>query len=239
MQQIEILGVKITRASFAEVMSELRAKLQQKSSKRPIIVVTPNPEQVVMAQTDKDFAAALSQADLALPDGIGLIWAAKKLVGDSLPERVAGVEVVQALLDELVDQPIVIVGGRGYQIQQQNIHWLAGDLDLRQATEKDWQKVRQKIVKIQPVAVFVAFGAPDQEMWLADVKNQQALVKAGTKIAMAVGGSFDFIFGKVKRAPKFIQNLGMEWLFRLILQPWRLKRQLRLIQFVKLVLKNS
>ena len=82
--------------------------------------------------------------------------------------------------------------------------------------------------------LFVAFGSPKQEIWIADNLND-----LNAKVVMGVGGAFDFITGKVPRAPKFLRNLGLEWLFRLIMQPWRIKRQVSLIRFVFLVIKEK
>ena len=82
--------------------------------------------------------------------------------------------------------------------------------------------------------LFVAFGSPKQEIWIAD--NLKALP---AKIIVGVGGAFDFISGKVPRAPKVFRSLGLEWLFRLSIQPWRIKRQLSLIKFVVLILKEK
>ena len=82
--------------------------------------------------------------------------------------------------------------------------------------------------------LFVAFGFPKQEQWIAE-----NLDKIPVKVAMGVGGAFDYISGNVPRSPVFIRKLGLEWLFRLIIQPWRLKRQLALFKFIYLVLREK
>ena len=89
------------------------------------------------------------------------------------------------------------------------------------------------ISKMSADILFVAFGSPKQEMWIA-----QNLRRIDVRIAIGVGGAFDFISGKVARAPLWIRNLGLEWLFRLIVQPWRAKRQIALVKFVFLVIKE-
>ncbi len=81
--------------------------------------------------------------------------------------------------------------------------------------------------------LFVAFGAPKQEMWI-----NENLENLPVKIAIGVGGAFDYISGRVKRAPTFIQNIGLEWLYRLVREPWRIKRQLALLEFIFLVIKE-
>ena len=93
------------------------------------------------------------------------------------------------------------------------------------------------IKQIKPRLVFVALGAPTQELWIAQHRN--LLRKNNVEIAMAVGGSFDYLLNKVPRAPRWMQKLGLEWLFRLIIEPWRIKRQLRLIGFIALTIKKA
>jgi len=82
--------------------------------------------------------------------------------------------------------------------------------------------------------LFVAFGAPKQEFWISENLN-----KIPVKVAIGVGGAFDYISGKIPRAPRFIRNIGFEWLFRLVVQPWRMKRQLSLIKFAWLIAKEK
>ena len=98
------------------------------------------------------------------------------------------------------------------------------------------EALERLIEKLKPELVFVALGAPAQERWI--VEHAEFLEKNGAKLAMAVGGSFDFIFDKVSRAPLLIQKIGLEWLWRLIKQPWRRHRQVRLIEFIYLVFKE-
>lgn len=116
------------------------------------------------------------------------------------------------------------------------IKWTPAYRDVTQPTREEQLALQTKLRQLKPDLVFVAFGAPQQELWLAE--NRQLLEENGVKIAMAVGGSFDFLFGKVKRAPRLVRQLGLEWLFRLIQEPWRWKRQTRLIKFIFLTLQE-
>jgi N-acetylglucosaminyldiphosphoundecaprenol N-acetyl-beta-D-mannosaminyltransferase len=96
---------------------------------------------------------------------------------------------------------------------------------------KEWNDdLKDKKVDI----LFVAFGSPKQEIWLSE-----NLKKLPVKVAMGVGGSFDFISGRVSRAPRILRALGLEWLFRLVIQPWRIKRQLSLLAFIFLIFKEK
>jgi N-acetylglucosaminyldiphosphoundecaprenol N-acetyl-beta-D-mannosaminyltransferase len=96
------------------------------------------------------------------------------------------------------------------------------------------QEWKDELKKVEVDILFVAFGSPKQEIWMSEnLKNVSA------KVLIGVGGSFDFISGKVRRAPKILRLIGLEWLFRLMIQPWRIKRQLRLLKFIALVLKEK
>jgi len=88
--------------------------------------------------------------------------------------------------------------------------------------------------RYKPHLVFVAFGSPYQELWIARHSNQ-----FGKSVVMGVGGAFDYLSGHVYRAPEFIRKIGLEWFFRLLSQPWRWKRQLSLLKFIKLVLQEK
>ncbi len=224
------------------------------SGKKLQLVFTPNPEQLVQAQNDANFFANLQQADYLLPDGVGLVWALKYLSNQAAyktlqppQERIAGVEVVEALLNlaNTQDWKILLIGGKGYQayLAKQKFAWLKNFLWLEayqqvKAPQVDEEaELVEKITDFKPDLVFVAFGAPDQEEWL--IGHKEFLDKTKAKLAMAVGGSFDMILGKLGRAPLWMRKLNLEWLFRLIIQPWRLKRQLRLLKFLGLILQKN
>ncbi len=217
---------------------------------KTLIVFTPNPEQVILAQEQPSFKAILHQADLLLPDGVGLIWASRILNSDSqnqLRERIPGVEVVAELLTYAQEKQLkaLILGGREYEglryegqkiaspSAEANLYWLEGYRDIHQPTEREEAAVRQTIAQVKPDLVFVALGAPSQETWI--INHRDLLEKNQVRLAMAVGGSFDFLLRKLRRAPQWMRNIGLEWVYRLIQEPWRWRRQLRLVKFVWLV----
>jgi len=117
--------------------------------------------------------------------------------------------------------------------QLEHWYWHEGYQDVSVPTAEEEQLLKKAITKLQPDIVFVAFGAPYQEAWL--IQHRRVLEQAGTKIGMVVGGSFDVLLGRIKRAPQLIQKIGLEWLFRLIQQPHRFKRQLKLLEYIRLV----
>lgn len=213
------------------------------------VILTPNPEQVVQAEQNPDFKQVLQRADLLLPDGIGLVFAARflSLLDQAQPikQRITGISVVEDLLARAWqrDLEVLVIGGRDYSpgsyfaCRQLKVHWTAGYEDAARPNKQEERAVIQLIEKLKPKLVFVALGAPRQEFWLE--QHRDLLENNGVKIAMAVGGSFDYLLGKVGRAPDLVQRLGMEWLYRLWQEPWRFKRQLRLVTFSWLTIKSA
>ena len=259
MQTSQLFGLSILNVEKKELFAFFDQFLSAKyESAKTLTVFTPNPEQIVMAQSDQKFALALSEADYLLPDGIGLVYASSilKIFGKTdqkIQERIAGVELVEYLLTivNVKNLKALIIGGRDYlgsfegeafedkksllQIKK-NIFWTEAYQEKGEILPIEEKSLQEIIEKIKPDLVFVALGAPDQEQWIVD--HASLLEKNQVKIAMAVGGSFDFIFNKVRRAPLAMQKLGLEWLWRLIQQPWRKHRQLRLIKFISLLFRE-
>ena len=224
----KVLGVDISIASKRQILEYITKNLDRK-----YFIVTPNPELIVMANNDSMYRKVLNGAGLALPDGVGLMWAGK-ILGVSLKERITGIDLVESLCQAVAKQPITVsfLGG-GPKIAERAAECLKKrfpSLKVKFAGPKITNFDKLKDTDI----LFVAFGSPKQELWIA--KNLKQLP---VRVAIGVGGSFDMISGKVPRAPLFIRNIGLEWIFRLIIQPWRLKRQLRLLKFVFLVLREK
>ena len=222
-----------------------------------LTIATPNPEMVVQSVSDEEFGALLQEFDIRIPDGIGLVKAAQ-LVG-ALPasaERIPGVEVVAELLAEenLVSGAVYILGGREYagarigswvvqdvsqvgiETEQKTLWWQHGFLERSDQTPEERQAIRTSIEAKNPTVLFVALGAPAQEQWL--LHNREWLEAAGVQVAMVVGGAFDMLFGKIPRAPGWMQQGGLEWAYRLYQEPWRWRRQLRLVRFLTIVGKE-
>ncbi len=238
-------------------------RVPKKTAQQPLIIFTPNPEQLVQAHHDQSFYYNLKQADLLIPDGVGLVWASRLLAlrgkGQRIKERISGIDLVQDLLDLAKKRKlkVLVVGGKNYQaaiVERQakqpefigrmtvipqlpaKLHWTPAFQDASKPTPKEQTALVGLIKKLRPEIVFVAFGAPQQESWV--IEQRGLLASAGVKLAMVVGGSFDVILGKVPRAPQWPQQLGLEWLYRLWWEPWRWRRQLRLLEFAWLVLRE-
>lgn len=229
--KIFLLGVGFSDASMKEVLEFIVTGLQNQSEK--YYIVTPNPELLVIASKDDNYRKVLNSAKLALPDGIGVIVAGK-IMGKPLKERIHGVDLVKSLCKEVSKQPITVgFLGAGPNIAELTAECLRKNypgLKVGLVSEEWSEELKNKKADI----LFVAFGSPKQEIWISE-----NLERLPAKVVIGVGGAFDFISGKVRRAPLILRKIGLEWLFRLIIQPWRLKRQLRLVKFPYLVLREK
>ncbi len=250
----DVLGVKIDDVNSDQAVEIVKGWLK-KSGKHQI--VTPNPEIVVMAQKDKELLGILNRADLAIPDGAGL-----KLGGDIVCNT-SGIDLLEALIKLAEDLGLTtgFLGGRGKVAEKTaeclrsrypklKISFAIGDIEvdedgqevvssskyqvLREKTNKSKNSHNTKYLIPNTDLLFVAFGPPKQEKWIS--KN---ISKLPVKVAMGVGGAFDVLSGKVPRAPSWVRNLNLEWLFRLTIQPWRIKRQVALIKYLWLLTRHS
>lgn len=241
-----ILGFSLFSNSKADLLKKIKIHL---SSKNELLAIfTPNAEQLVQASVNPNFSRQLCLADILVPDGISLVWSSRLLsiFGRSEPilQRIAGVDLVKNLLQISQEQKlkVLLIGGRDYQksiepLQDKyDFSWTQGYQQITQPSSQEKQNLDRLLLSSKPDIVFVAFGAPFQEEWV--VKNQELLKRAEVKLVMTVGGSFDIIFGRLSRAPFWMRRLGLEWLFRLIQEPWRWKRQTRLFKFIFLVLSQ-
>jgi N-acetylglucosaminyldiphosphoundecaprenol N-acetyl-beta-D-mannosaminyltransferase len=197
------------------------------AARRPRQICTANPEFLMAAQRDPEFRRVLLAADLVLPDGVGLLWAARWL-GRPLPERVPGSDLIYRLAE--------LAAGRGWRL-----YFLGAAEGVAQAAAQRLQVLNPglvvagafagspalaeedalvaRVAAARPDVLLVAYGAPAQDKWIA--RNR---VRLGVPVSLGVGGSFDFVAGVARRAPRWVQRLGLEWLYRLWRQPWRVRR---------------
>ncbi len=232
----QVLGIQVDPVSCEEALARIESFVREGEVHQ---VVTINPEFVMRAQRDRPFRCVLNSAALSLADGIGLVWAAR-LLGCPLPERVAGSDLVPLIAERAAQAGWrVFLLGAAPGVADQASHTLqeryprlqvVGTYAGSPAREEEAQIV-QRIQATHPDILFVAYGAPAQDMWIA-----RNLAVLGTPVAMGVGGALDFIAGRTTRAPGWVQGLGLEWLHRLIHQPWRWRRMLALPRFAWAVL---
>ena len=224
---MEILGVKIDNLTTEKALQKIEGFLEDGQQH---YIVTPNPEFLVQAQKDQEFKRTLNQADLALPDGIGLILAARFL-GQPLKQKITGTDLMEKICQRAAQKkwPVFLIGG------QAGVARKAGE-NLKKRYQGLEILAVEDVPFGQPAILFVAFGAPKQEKWI--VQNLKKM--PSVKLAMGVGGAFDFMAGRIRRAPKLFQRLGLEWLWRLFCQPRRAKRIFRaVVKFPWLVIKNK
>jgi len=236
---LNILGIKIDNLTIDEALREIDLFVR---SRKPHLVVTPNPEMVVMANKDKDFKEILNEAHLNLPDGAGLLWAAK-VFKKPLKEKVSGVDLIPRIaeLAERQKYKIYLLGSKsgiaagaaGYLQKQYPNLKIVGTYHGFFNKEEEL-KVIENIALTEPDILIVGMGSPKQEKWLGHKLNVLNI-----PVSIAVGGSLDVLAGKVKRAPKWMRMTGLEWFWRLLRQPWRIMRQWRLFKFVWLVLTRK
>lgn len=222
---IKILGIEINTEKKAEIINKIRSFLNSSSQH---YIVTPNPEIVLLAQKDEEYFYILNQADISIPDGIGLKFAALT-IGKNIP-RITGSDLTKDILNM----------AQGNQDKVLIINWvkgLSGANDISSALKNIYPQLQFEIWDLDKETVldqnwattakimFVGLGAPYQEKFIF----HQLPKLPSVKVALGIGGSFDFLTGKIKRAPKTMRYLGLEWLYRVISQPQNRKKRLKRI----------
>lgn len=229
MSRVFLLGVPLDPVTADGAVQRLQDCLGEAKQRH---VATPNNEMLVEAHRNPAFHALLCQTDLNLPDSTGLILAAR-LSGQYLPERVTGVDTMQRLCAALSEEHSVFLLGAAEGVAEEAARCLSKENPgLKIAgtyagspREADSTEIIRRINQAAPHLLFVAYGAPAQDMWIA--KHLKDL--PSVRVAMGVGGAFDFIAGKQKRAPKFLRFLGLEWLWRFVQEPRRWPRMWRAV----------
>lgn len=242
-----VLKWVIPRLFVGDVSTCVSELCQRAESDTISLIFTPNPEQVELAERDEKFAQLLQQGDVFLPDGSGLVWAARRS-GRPEIQRLTGRETLQSWLEQNTHAMprTFLLGGRADAAQivasmfdptGKNIQVAVGFADVTAPQQSELDELWSKLESWRPAVVFVGFGAPRQEKWL--VENRARLQRAGVRVAMVVGGSFDVISGQLAKPPAWMETLNLEWLFRLVQEPSRWKRQVWLLRFVWRVLRNG
>ncbi|HEX5323161.1 MAG TPA: WecB/TagA/CpsF family glycosyltransferase [Capsulimonadaceae bacterium] len=237
MDSVSLLGMKVHRLSMGEALENLE---QYIAEGKPRHIVTADASMVVQARRDPDLAAIVENADLVTPDGAGLLWASQ-LLRKQLVHRVSGVDLVAELsrLSARKGYRLFLLGaGPGVaEAAAQNLRERfpgAQFVGTRNGffTAADEPEIVRQIVAAKPDVLLVAFGIPKQEKF---INRHRAVL--GVPVLIGVGGSFDVYSGRVKRAPKWMQNAGFEWLFRLCQNPRKIGKVMALPQFALLTIR--
>ncbi len=238
-RRIDILGVGVDAVSPEQARLLAESWLDEPGAHT---VFTPNPEMIMSAQRDADFMQVLRGGDLVVPDGNGVVWAAKKL-GRPLRERVAGYDLVRWLVTRLPAHgaSAYFFGGAPDVAEKAAANMRAECPDLVVCGTADGyfdaEKEAQIIADIKekkPALLLVALGCPKQEKWIAANAAQ-----LGARVLAGVGGTLDVMAGTVKRAPDVYIKLKIEWLYRLLKQPSRLGRMMQIPVFMRLVSRQA
>lgn len=239
-ESVHLLGVRVDDVGWSDMLGAVTHFVQQGGVHR---IATVNVEYVMAAQRDAEFAEILRHTDLNVPDSIGVLWAARWL-GHPLRERVTGSDGIYRIAELCAERGfrLFLFGARPGIAER-----VAGLLTARytgltvcgvhpghaQAGVVDGPEndaIAGQIRQARPDVLLIAYPQIPQEKWLTRHQAQ-----TGAPVAMGVGAAFDFVAGVQKRAPRWLQRLGLEWFYRLLCQPWRWKRMLALPQAAWLV----
>jgi len=241
---VDILGVQVhcvdTEGMLAQIAAWVDAARSAQTHCRQVCTV--NPEFIVDARRSPEFAAVLARADLRVPDGIGVLWAAR-MQGVRLPERVTGSDGIYDICKRAARE-----GWRVYFLGAapgvaQHTAEILSELypGLRVAgcfpgspSDTSWPEIAERLTVARPDILFVAYGHPRQDHWIDRHRHELPVA-----VALGVGGAFDFVAGVTPRAPRWMRDLGLEWLYRLIRQPWRWRRMAKLPVFGATVLAQT
>jgi len=228
---VDILSVRIHRVTMSGTLALLESMIRGGGSHH---VVTVNPEFIMLARHHRTFRDVLNRADLAVPDGVGILHASR-LLGKPIRERVTGIDIIEQFAPRAAQRGFRVfllgagpgVAERAAAVLQRAAPGLviagtyAGSPD---ETEED--DICGRINDARPDILLVAYGSPNQELWIARTRE-----KLSVPVSIGVGGSFDFIAGVVERAPGWMRGMGLEWFYRLVNQPERWRRMLALPHF--------
>ena len=232
-----VLGIKVNTENYDELIEEIFKRIEKKEKS---LIVAINPEKIIKAKEDPALKKLLNEAEFQIPDGIGVILASKIQKGQ-ITERVTGVDMMMRLCAESAkrQKPIFLYGGKPGVAEKaaaklKELYPTIRIAGTQDGYEKDNEKVLNKINEAKPEILFVAMGSPKQENWINANRD-----KLYPTIYQGVGGSFDVLAGNVKRAPEVFQKVGMEWFYRLMKEPKRMKRQMALPLFLLEVARGS
>jgi N-acetylglucosaminyldiphosphoundecaprenol N-acetyl-beta-D-mannosaminyltransferase len=236
---VDVLGIRFHRLARHEVVERVLHWVADKSAK---MVITAGPEFIMQAQWDEQLQKIVRAADVVTADGIGVVWAARRL-GSPVPERVTGVELVPEILQEAEYRHqrlrVFLLGASPMSLEK-----CIAELKVQFPTQvfaghngyfdaKDEPQIVAEIRAFQPDLWLVGLGQPRQEQLIFDW-----LGKLPSCVAVGVGGSIDVWGGSIERAPLVFRRFNLEWLYRLLRQPSRWRRQMALPKFAFRVLRS-
>lgn len=239
----KLFGITVEPLSKSSIREKIKKYLFSPSDMMHIISL--NAENIVIAEKDSKFKKVLMKAQIKIFDGIG-VYLIGLFLGCDFGHRIAGVDLMEELLAFASRERlrVVLIGGKKkvaekviecqkQQYPELNCVGIEGIVDIYHPTAQEEQRINSIVLEHKPNLIFIAFGSPFQEKWIDRHKDQFRGM-----VCMGVGGAFDYLSGTVPRAPFFFRRMGLEWIFRLFIQPWRIKRQVRLVSFVGIALRE-
>ena len=228
MNRIDVLGVEFDDMDIVEAVELAMGFMEER---RCAYAVTPNPEIVLECRKNRKLAAAVRAADMVLPDGVGVIYASR-ILGTPIKNRLPGIDFASALMARMSEcgKKVFLLGAKSgvAELAAERLTERYPGLEICGVNDgyfaqEDNELVLEKINALSPDLILVCLGAPRQEIWM---KNNAELLNAGLMIGL--GGAMDVYAGVVERAPRKWRKLGLEWLYRLIKEPRRIKRMIKL-----------
>ncbi|NMB01755.1 MAG: WecB/TagA/CpsF family glycosyltransferase [Firmicutes bacterium] len=237
MGRTQVLGIGFDPVTMSGALAKLESYV---NIGKPHLVITANPEMVMRARGDQLLAEIMDRADLVVADGIGVVWASS-VISQKVPERIPGIELAEGLLEKAAQAgwKVFLLGG-AEGVSDRAAKSLKERLPSLQIVGThhgffkpglEEEAVIASIKQAKPDILLAALGVPRQEKWLA---AHLGVLKV--PVAIGVGGSFNVWAGVDKRAPRWVRNIHLEWLYRLVRQPWRIKRMTLLPIFAFTVL---
>lgn len=240
MEIIHILSVRIDNVTYDDAMAHVEKFLREPGVHQ---IATVNPEFVVIAQSNPEFMRVLNSTALNVPDGVGLLWAARRQ-GTPFCERVAGQDLMDRICALAAErgERIFLLGARegiaekaATKLKEKYSRLEIAGCCAGSPSPNEDEAITERINESRARILFVAYGPPKQELWIA----RNALRLKNVAVAMGVGGTFDTLAGIVPRAPKWMRDAGFEWTYRLLREPRRIKRQLAIPYFMWLIVTQK
>jgi N-acetylglucosaminyldiphosphoundecaprenol N-acetyl-beta-D-mannosaminyltransferase len=238
-ERVNILGVGVHDCDEPGAVAAIEGFLRERPA-RLHQVCTVNPEFVMEARRNRPFRDLLNRIDLATPDGAGIV-AAARLLGKPVKGRATGVQLVEHLarISARDGCSLFLLGARPGVADEaaRVLKQRYGDVRIAgtfagSPNDADWPEISSRLEQANPDVLLVAYGAPKQDLW---IDRHSRELPSSVKVAMGVGGVYDYLSGRARLAPPLMRRLGLEWLYRLVTQPWRWRRILRVFAFGGLV----
>lgn len=243
MKENNILGIPLENQTKKNILEKIKKYISQPGDFFHIVSI--NLEILSLAQENSKFKEVLRTAQIRIRDGAGVLWAAK-ILGIPSGERYTGVDLMQDLIQYASEKSlsVLLIGERGkiaqeladcysQKFQSGKFYGIFGYNDVEHPTEAENEHVFTIVRDTAPQIVLASFGSPKTEIWFSENRD-----KFKGMVCASVGGAFRYLHGDVKRPPYIIRKLGLEFLYRLIIQPWRWRRQLRLFKTLALVINQ-